>query len=203
LEDFDFAKNPNVTPEVMADLKSASWVREGRPLVLIGDSGTGKSHLLIGVGIAIVEAGLSVRYITTFALVNELAEADAGRRLSSVIARYSKVDLRCLDEFGFSQPGPQGCQTAFSDFHGARGTEGDRGGDELPVRRVGQDLRRSPPLRGHCRPDHLLLHSDSDRHRVLPLSSHRIQTCQNHGHVSERCSRSIRSVRRQRHGHQS
>ncbi|MFI8515314.1 ATP-binding protein [Streptomyces sp. NPDC085460] len=45
LEDFDFAKNPNVTPEVVADLKSPTWVREGRPLVLIGDSGTGKSHL--------------------------------------------------------------------------------------------------------------------------------------------------------------
>ncbi|KUJ68241.1 hypothetical protein ACZ90_20135 [Streptomyces albus subsp. albus] len=76
-------------------------MREGRPLVLIGDSGTGKSHLLIGVGAAIAEAGLSVRYTTTSALVNELAEADAARRLSSVIARYSKVDLLYLDEFGY------------------------------------------------------------------------------------------------------
>ncbi|MGW7367064.1 ATP-binding protein [Streptomyces sp. NPDC054841] len=97
LEDFDFAKNPNVTPEVVADLKSPTWVREGRPLVLIGDSGTGKSHLLIGIGTAIAEAGLSVRYTATSALVNELAEADAARRLSSVIARYSKIDLLCLD----------------------------------------------------------------------------------------------------------
>ncbi|MFE5301829.1 ATP-binding protein [Streptomyces sp. NPDC056632] len=97
----DFAKNPNVTPEVVADLKSPTWVREGRPLVLIGDSGTGKSHLLIGIGTAIAEAGLSVRYTTTSALVNELAEADANRRLSSVIARYSKIDLLCLDDFGY------------------------------------------------------------------------------------------------------
>lgn len=102
LEDFDFDKNPNVTPEVVADLKSPAWVREGRPLAMIGDSGTGKSHLMIGIGTAIAEAGLSVRYTTTSALVNELAEADAGRRLSSVIARYSKADLLCLDEFGTS-----------------------------------------------------------------------------------------------------
>ncbi|MFI2458072.1 ATP-binding protein [Streptomyces sp. NPDC019539] len=101
LEDFDFSKNPNVTPEVVADLKSTTWVREGRPLVLIGDSGTGKSHLLIGIGTAIAETGMTVRYTTTSALVNELAEADASRRLSSVIARYSKVDLLCLDEFGY------------------------------------------------------------------------------------------------------
>ncbi|MGW1659401.1 ATP-binding protein [Streptomyces atratus] len=108
LEDFAFEKNPNVSPEVIADLKSPSWVREGRPLVLIGDSDTGKSHLLIGVASAIAEAGLSVRYTTTSALVNELAEADAGRRLSSVIARYSKVDLLCLDEFGCAPRGADG-----------------------------------------------------------------------------------------------
>ncbi|MDF3294105.1 IS21-like element helper ATPase IstB [Streptomyces sp. RB6PN23] len=113
LEDFDFAKNPNVTPEVIADLKSPTWVREGRPLVLIGDSGTGKSHLLIGIGTAIAEAGMTVRYTTTSALVNELAEADASRRLSSVIARYSKVDLLCLDEFGYLNLDRKGAKLLF------------------------------------------------------------------------------------------
>ncbi|WP_326793886.1 ATP-binding protein (plasmid) [Streptomyces sp. NBC_00841] len=68
LEDFDYERNPNVLPETVGDLKSPSWVRDGRPLVLIGDSGTGKSHLLIGVGTAIAEAGLTVRYTTTSAL---------------------------------------------------------------------------------------------------------------------------------------
>ncbi|WP_455569906.1 IS21-like element helper ATPase IstB [Streptomyces wedmorensis] len=116
LEDFDFEKNPNVTPEVVADLKSPTWVREGRPLVLIGDSGTGKSHLLIGIGTAIAETGLSVRYTTTSALVNELAEADANRRLSSVIARYSKIDLLCLDEFGYLNLDRKGAKLLFQIF---------------------------------------------------------------------------------------
>ncbi|GAA2625815.1 IS21-like element helper ATPase IstB [Streptomyces spororaveus] len=116
LEDFDFLKNPNVTPEVVADPKSPTWVREGRPLVLIGDSGTGKSHLLIGIGTAIAETGLSVRYTTTSALVNELAEADANRRLSSVIARYSKIDLLCLDEFGYLNLDRKGAKLLFQIF---------------------------------------------------------------------------------------
>lgn len=116
LEDFDYDKNPNVSPEVVADLKSPSWVQQGRPLVLIGDSGTGKSHLLIGVGTAIAEAGLSVRYTSTSALVNELAEAEAGRRLSSVIARYSKVDLLCLDEFGYLNLDKKGAKLLFQIF---------------------------------------------------------------------------------------
>ncbi|MFG2394203.1 IS21-like element helper ATPase IstB [Streptomyces lavendulae] len=116
LEGFDFEKNPNVTPEVVADLKAPTWVREGRPLVLIGDSGTGKSHLLIGIGTAIAETGLSVRYTTTSALVNELAEADANRRLSSVIARYSKTDLLCLDEFGYLNLDRKGAKLLFQIF---------------------------------------------------------------------------------------
>ncbi|MEU0940469.1 ATP-binding protein [Embleya sp. NPDC005971] len=87
---FDFDRNPNVLPETVGDLKSTSWVRDDRPLVLIGDSGTAESHLLIGVGTAIAEAGLSVRYTTTSALVNELAEADAARPLSSVIGATAR-----------------------------------------------------------------------------------------------------------------
>ncbi|MFE2866356.1 ATP-binding protein [Embleya sp. NPDC059259] len=116
LEGFDFDRNPNVLPETVGDLKSTSWVRDGRPLVLIGDSGTGESHLLIGVGTAIAEAGLSVRYTTTSALVNELAEADAARPLSSVIARYSKVDLLCPDEFGYLNLEKKGARLLFQIF---------------------------------------------------------------------------------------
>lgn len=116
LEDFDYDGHPNVLPETVGDLKCPSWVRGGRPLVLIGDSGTGKSHLLIGVGTAIAEAGLTVRYTTTSARVNELAEADAARRLSSVIARYSKVDLLCLDEFGSLNLDKKGARPLFQIF---------------------------------------------------------------------------------------
>ncbi|MFI9076797.1 IS21-like element helper ATPase IstB [Streptomyces sioyaensis] len=116
LEDFDFAANPNVPPEVVGSLNSPTWVRQGRPLVLIGDSGTGKSHLLIGVGTAIAELGMSVRYTTTAALVNELAEAEAGKRLTSVIARYTKVDLLCLDEFGYLNLDKKGAKLLFQIF---------------------------------------------------------------------------------------
>ncbi|MEU5834031.1 IS21-like element helper ATPase IstB [Streptomyces diacarni] len=116
LEDFEFEKNPNVTPEIIGELKNPAWVRDGRPLVPIGDSGTGKSHLLIGIGTAIAEAGLTARYTTTSALVNELAEADAAKRLSSVIARYSKVDLLCLDEFGYPNLDKKGAKLLFQIF---------------------------------------------------------------------------------------
>ncbi|MGO9078992.1 MAG: ATP-binding protein [Streptosporangiaceae bacterium] len=47
----------------------------GEPVVALGDSGTGKTHLLIGLGLAACEQGRRVRYATTAALVNELAKA--------------------------------------------------------------------------------------------------------------------------------
>lgn len=66
--------------------------------MLLGDSGTGKSHLLIGLGMAACERGLRVRYTTVAALVNELAEAADDGTLSRLVARYGRLDLLCLDE---------------------------------------------------------------------------------------------------------
>ena len=75
LDDFDFTANPLIDPGLIHTLAKGAWVRAGQPLCLIGDSGTGKSHLLIGLGIAAAEAGYRVRYVTAAALVNELVEA--------------------------------------------------------------------------------------------------------------------------------
>lgn len=113
LEDFDFAANPAVSPEVINTLANSGWVEAGNPLCLLGDSGTGKSHLLIGIGTAIAEAGYKVRYTTTANLVNELVEAADERQLSKTIARYGKVDLLCLDEFSYLELDPAGAKLLF------------------------------------------------------------------------------------------
>jgi DNA replication protein DnaC len=103
LDDFDYSANPNVNPAIISTLATGAWVGSGRPLCLLGDSGTGKSHLLIGLGVAAAEAGHRVRYVLASRLVNELAEADNDRELTRVIARYGRVDLLCLDELGYLQ----------------------------------------------------------------------------------------------------
>ena len=55
LQDFDFDANPNINPATIHTLANCNWIRSGQPLCLIGDSGTGKSHLLIGLGTAAAE----------------------------------------------------------------------------------------------------------------------------------------------------
>jgi DNA replication protein DnaC len=116
LEDFDFAANPHVAPALIHTLARGAWVAAGQPLCLIGDSGTGKSHLLIGLGIAAAENGHKVRYTTAAALVNELVEAADDKQLSRTLARYGRVDLLCLDELGYLELDRRGAELLFQVF---------------------------------------------------------------------------------------
>jgi len=116
IEDFDFAANPHVPPALVHTLAQGAWIRSGQPVCLIGDSGTGKSHLLIGIGTAIAEAGMKVRYTTTANLVNELAEAADEKKLARTITRYGRVDLLCLDELGYLDLDKAGAKLLFQVF---------------------------------------------------------------------------------------
>jgi DNA replication protein DnaC len=116
LEDFDFAANPDVPPGLIHTLARCGWISAGQPLCLIGDSGTGKSHLLIGLGTAAAENGYRVRYVTAAALVNELVEASDDRSLSRVIGRYGRYDLLCLDELGYIELDRRGAELLFQVF---------------------------------------------------------------------------------------
>jgi len=113
LADFDFTANPAINPATINTLAGAGWVSKGQSLCLIGDSGTGKSHLLIALGTAAAHAGHSVRYVLATKLVNELAEAADERQLSRTIARYGRVGLLCLDELGYLELDRRGAELLF------------------------------------------------------------------------------------------
>jgi len=113
LADFDTTATPQITPAVIATLAAGAYLDAGDPVVALGDSGTGKSHPLIGLGIAACEQGRRVRYATAAGLVNELAEAADDRRLSRVVARYGRLDLLCLDELGYVALDARGAELLF------------------------------------------------------------------------------------------
>jgi DNA replication protein DnaC len=110
---FDFDANPHVDPAVVHTLAKCDWVRKGLPLCLIGDSGTGKSHLLIALGTEAAMAGFRVRYVLATKLVNELVEAADEKVLAKTIARYGRVDLLCIDELGYMELDKRGAELLF------------------------------------------------------------------------------------------
>ncbi len=113
LADFDFAANTAINPATINTLAGCGWVSKGQSLCLIGDSGTGKSHLLIGLGTAAAQAGHKVRYVLAAKLVNELVEAADERQLSRTITRYGRVELLCLDELGYLSLDTRGSELLF------------------------------------------------------------------------------------------
>jgi DNA replication protein DnaC len=113
LKDFDFDANPNISPATVSTLATCEWVTKGAPLCLIGDSGTGKSHLLIALGTEAAMKGHRVRYVLASKLVNELVEAADDRQLTKTIARYGRVDLLCIDELGYMELDRRGAELLF------------------------------------------------------------------------------------------
>ncbi|MGP5079164.1 IS21-like element helper ATPase IstB [Brachybacterium alimentarium] len=113
LRSFEFDANPNIDPAAVHTLAKCEWVKKGQPLCLIGDSGTGKSHLLIALGTEAAMAGYRVKYTLATKLANELVEAADEKTLSKTITRYGRVDLLCVDELGYMQLDRRGAELIF------------------------------------------------------------------------------------------
>ncbi len=113
LADFNLDAVPTITPATVAHLAAGGYLDAGEPVVLLGDSGTGKTHLLIGLGLAACEQGRRVRYVTTAQLVNELVEAADQQTLSRVVGRYARLDLLLVDEVGYVTVDARGAELLF------------------------------------------------------------------------------------------
>jgi DNA replication protein DnaC len=101
---------PRPTYDYIASLE---WVRARENLLLVGPSGTGKSHCLIGCGAHAVECGMKVRYLVAPELIETLYRGLADNTVSKVISQLLRHDLILIDELGFAPLDDTGSQLLF------------------------------------------------------------------------------------------
>lgn len=101
LEEFDFTQSPHIPAARIRTLAEGGYLERAEPVLLIGEPGTGKSHLATGLAIAACRQRRRVRFTTAAALVNQLVEAQRDQSLSRMLARWSRVELIVIDELGY------------------------------------------------------------------------------------------------------
>ena len=112
LDEFDLAAS-SIPPATFAYLASLEWIRAAENTCLIGPAGTGKSHVLVALGVAAVRAGHKVRYLTAAELVETLYRALADNSVGKVIETLLRCDLIICDELGFAPLDDTGAQLLF------------------------------------------------------------------------------------------
>ena len=112
LDEFD--RTVSIIPAATLDyLASLEWITAQENLCLVGPAGTGKSHLLVALGVAAVNAGHKVRYFTAAELVETLYRALADNSVGRVIDTLLRNDLIICDEVGFAPLDDTGAQLLF------------------------------------------------------------------------------------------
>ena len=101
LDSFDFKTIPSLNKVLTMELARCEYISKRQNIIALGPSGTGKTHIALGLGLAACQKGLKVRFTTAAALVHEMIEAADERRLQRHQKQLAAQDLLIIDELGF------------------------------------------------------------------------------------------------------
>jgi DNA replication protein DnaC len=113
LESFDFKAIPALNKMQVLELARCEWVERRENVIALGPSGTGKTHIALGLGLSACQKGLSVGFVTAAALVHELMEARDERRLLRLQKQMVGYKLLIIDELGFVPLSKTGAELLF------------------------------------------------------------------------------------------
>jgi len=116
LDTFDFSALPAVPKQKVLELSRGAWVEEHSNCCLIGNAGTGKTHLATALGLAVCRLGRRVRFVTAANLVTQLEEAQQQHRLDRVLSQLERLDLLIIDELGYLSFSRGGAELLFQVF---------------------------------------------------------------------------------------
>ncbi len=113
LDSFDFRAIPSLNKMRVLELARCEWIERRENVIALGPSGTGKTHVALGLGLAACQKGLAVGFTTAAALVHELMEARDERRLLRLQKQLVKHKLLIIDELGFVPLSKTGAELLF------------------------------------------------------------------------------------------
>jgi DNA replication protein DnaC len=113
LDSFDFKAIPALNKIQVLELARCEWIERRENVIALGPSGTGKTHIALGLGLSACQKGLSVGFVTAAALVHELMEAKDERRLLRLQKQMVGYKLLIIDELGFVPLSKTGAELLF------------------------------------------------------------------------------------------
>jgi len=113
LETFSFESAPQLDVRLIKELSTCQYIKQGRNVILMGRSGTGKTHLSTALGMEACRQGIRVRFVSGCGLANELVEARDEKNLGRVLKRYAGYGLLIVDELGYVPFSKEGAELLF------------------------------------------------------------------------------------------
>lgn len=116
LDTFDFLVLPSLNKKLVLELARGEWIERRDNVLALGNSGTGKTHIALALGLAACQQGFRVRFTTAAALVHELIEARDEKRLLRFQKNLIRQELLIVDELGFVPLSKTGAEMLFEIF---------------------------------------------------------------------------------------
>ena len=116
LDSYDFTALPSLNKTLVLDLARCEYLARRENVIALGNAGTGKTHIALGLGLAACQKGLAVAFTTAAALVHELIEARDEKRLLRLQRQLAACKLLIIDELGYVPLSPTGAELLFEVF---------------------------------------------------------------------------------------
>ena len=177
LDTFDFLAIPSLNKPLVMQLARCEYIERSENVIAIGNSGTGKTHIALGLGLAVCQRGMSVGFTTAAALVHELMEARDDRRLLNLQRQLARLNLLIIDELGFVPLSTTGAELLFEVFS----QRYERGSilvtTNLPFDEWTEGLWLGKAHRGTAGPPHPPRAHPGDERRQLPPQGQPAECC--------------------------
>jgi len=115
-DSYDFSALPGLPKQKILELSRGEWIEQHYNCCLIGNAGTGKTHLATALGMAACRQGKRVRFFTAAGLVNQLEDAHQQHRLDRLLSQLDRTELLICDELGYLSFSRAGAELLFQVF---------------------------------------------------------------------------------------